>query len=282
MVLYSFFPQGIFVSDFKQTKSIFLIKKTIIMKKQIILLMSGLMLVMASCDKATTDPTPDPTPTPSSPTPPTPTVANSDGVLVSLMMNMTQNNPNLPIPIEVTTEIGLAVFPTTNGGSTYKDVGSVKVNSIALEKGENNSYLKSATMGLEPSSMEFNSGSKWSVSQLGIDYNHDVPFPKYSGELPSVVTRTNGLTIDLAGPISGAPDSVMLFIATQDHTLMKTVQGNSASVSFTASELSVLSAVSDKTAYLEVIPYRITSKQINGKLYHFLKEYASVTVIEIK
>lgn len=249
------------------------------MKKSIIFLMSVLVLGMASCDKVPTVPT-QPTPA-SGPTPPTPTFTNSDGVLASIIMTFSQKNPNIPIPIEIQTDIALAVFPTSQGGSNYADAGSVSLNAIGLEKAENNSYLKSATMGLTPASLDFDNGSKWSVAQLGIDYNHDVAFPKYSGDLPSSITKANGMSVDLAGTISGSPDSIILVIVTPNNNLMKTVGGNSASVSFSANELSGLSAISDNTAYLEVVPYKVTTKQISGKTYHFIKEQAAVATINI-
>lgn len=248
------------------------------MKKQLTLLMSLLVLGLASCDKKTTVPSPQPA---AGPTAPTPTVGNSDGVLVSIIMSFSQKNPNIPIPIEIQTEIALAIFPTTSGGSTYKDVGNVSLNTIALDKNENKSYLKSATIGQTPASLNFDNGSKWSVPQLNIDYNHDVAFPKFSGELPTSVTRANGITINLAGKISGSPDSVMLFIIAANNTLQKTVAGNSSSVSFSANELNTLSAVSDNTAYLEVVPYKVTTKQFSGKQYHFIKEQAAVVTINI-
>ncbi len=239
---------------------------------------------ISSCVKTpSTSVTPTPTPTSPSSTP-TPTVASVDGALVSLRLDVTTVTAG--IPISITTESALASFYSTTGGTTMIDAGTVSVNSLSLEKQSSNSYYKTATIGMTPSTLSFSSGSSWSVSGAGsvpaFTYNNSADFPSFTGTVnDSIITRSSGITVSLSGNVSNA-DSVILFIAAGSTSVHKTVAGSAGSITLTASDLSGLPVVSNKSAFLEVIPYRVLLNTFGTKHYAFIKEYAFVKSVNVQ
>lgn len=259
--------------------------KTTEMKKITILFFAAAFSYgISSCVK-TPSTTVTPTPTPTSPSStPTPTVASVDGVLVSLRIDVTTVTAG--IPFSLITESAVASFYSTTGGTTMVDAGSVSVNSLSLTKQSSNSYYKTATLGMTPSDLSFSSGSNWSVGGAGsipsFTYNNSASFPSFTGSVTdSVITRSSGLTISLSGNVSNA-DSVILFVAAGSTSVVKVVSGSAASVTLSASELSGLPVVTNKTAFLEVIPYRVLLNTFSSKHYAFIKEYALVKSVNIQ
>lgn len=253
----------------------------------------AIMLGVASCDKATTTTTPttpsNPTPTtPSAPTPMTPSIGGSYwGVLVALKMEFSYNVTGSPFPVSLDYDMGLATFYNGAGSSTMVDAGTVSVNSNNLEKQTNNSYYVSATTGLTPSSLGYNSGVQWQVAGgngiPSINYTHTGSFPEYNGTLPSEIDRSKDLEITLGSDVSGA-DSVYVVIITSNKQIIKAFNGNPApaKATITASELGALPAVSDNTAYLEVVPFTYTLPMFGGKQFVAIKEAAAVASVSIK
>ncbi len=248
----------------------------------------ALLSTFTACKKAE-DVTPTPTPTtPTTPTTtttstPSPKVGSVDGVLVSLRVDM--NTVTAGYPITLTTENAVASFFTSTGATTFVDAGTVSVNSINLEKQTNYTYYKTATTGMTPSDMGFNStNSSWSVGGAGsvpaFNYDHNVPFPKFTGTIPETVTRSSGLSISVGGDISNA-DSIILFMVKDTVSLIRTFSGNATSISLSASDLTAFPAVTDKSAILEIVPYRVTMKAQGSKNYAFIKEYAAVRMVNI-
>jgi len=210
-------------------------------------------------------------------------VGSVDGVLVSLRIDM--NTVTAGYPITLTTENAVASFYTATGATTFADAGTVSVNSINLEKQTNNTYYKTATTGMTPADMGFNStNSSWSVGGAGsvpaFTYSHNVPFPTFSGTIPESVTRTSGLSISLGSTVSNA-DSIILFMVKDSVTLTRTFAGTATSISVSAADLAAFPAVTDKSAMLEIVPYRVVLKMQGTKKYAFIKEYAAVRMVNI-
>ncbi|MBX2904698.1 MAG: hypothetical protein KF744_01580 [Taibaiella sp.] len=254
------------------------------------LLLTGLCLAMtvASCKKddtttPTTTPTTPTTPTTSAATAPTPVTGSVDGLLLSLMLDV--NTTTAGYNVQVKTENALASFFSATGSTTMVDGGAVSVNSVTLEKQTNNSYFKTATVGMTPSDLSFDGGhSNWSVggagSIPGFTYDYNSTFPEYSGTVPETITRSSGLTITLGSNLSGA-DSVIIFIAKDDKSITRTYAGSASSATISAADLAALPAVTDKTAILEIVPYKIKMQTISGKSFAFVKEYAAVRYVNI-
>ncbi len=245
------------------------------------LLMVGLaIVVLGSCSK-TEDAAPN---NPAQgPTPFTPGAGNSDGFFAAVKMKFAYTNDQIPIPIEIVSDIGTGGVYTSTGSNTFVDVGAVTLNSYNLDKQSNNSYLKAAFIGGTPSTLDLDNGANWSVAGAngvaGFSYNHTGSFPSFTGTLPNSLTRSSGITVPMTG-LSGA-DSVYICVATTGKTIVKGFAGNSSSISLSAAELQDLPAVTDNTAYLEVIPVKFSTQSINSKQYVFIKEWASVTTVNI-
>ena len=261
------------------------------MKKKFItpvLAFVALSILVVSCKKdEDTTPTPGTgtgTGTSSGATAPTPDVGSVDGLLLSLRLDLATETAGFVV--NVATENALATFFTSTGSSSsFEDGGVVKVNTFELEKQTNNSYIKTATTGMTPSDLNFDSDkSEWDVAGAGsvpaFTYNHNSTFPSFTDTLPTTVNRSADFTIDFTGKASGA-DSIIIMIAKDDKSIVKTFAGTAASGTITASEMSILPAVTDKTAILEVVPYNFTTSVQGGKTYAFIKQYALVTYVNL-
>lgn len=253
----------------------------------------ALAVGFTSCDKAptTTTPTPNPQPqTPSAPTPVTPVVAdNPSGVMVALRMSFNYSMPQIPMPISVNSDLGIASFYSSPGSSTLVDAGGVKVNSYDLKKADNHAYTITATTGLTPSSLDFNSGSvEWKVagssSVNSMSYTHTGSFPDFAGELPKEINRSATLEIELGSDVKNADSVYVVIIDKNGKTVMKSYGAKPApaKATFSSSDLSALSAVTDNAAYVEVVPFTYKIQSNGGKQYVFIKEYAAVTAVNIK
>jgi len=235
-------------------------------------------MFIVSCKK-----TDDPSPSNTQPNPQTPVVGNVDGALVSLKLNYTYSYPGIP-SIPVTAQIGLATMFNNGSNSNLVDAGAISVNNNSLEKQSNNSYFKFATIGQTPDDLGMNNTSNWSVAGAngitGFTYNDNATFPVYSGELPSKITRSAGVNIDISAFTSNA-DSVYVLIAVGDQSVLKHYAANTRTANITAADLSSLPAVTDNTAIVEVDPFRYTVQTINGKKYAFIKEFAKVAYVNI-
>ncbi len=216
---------------------------------------------------------------------PSPTVADVDGGLVSLKVKVTTVTAG--VPFTLVTETGLATFfSATGNNSSFVDGGTVSVNSNSLDKQSNNSYLKTASLGMTPADLGFGTNSSnWSVGGAGsvpaFTYNDNAAFPDFTGTVPDSVVRSAGVTISLGGNTTNA-DSVLLFIASGSKSITRTFAGTATSATLSSSDLSAFSAVSDKSAIMEVVPYRYTVNTQGGKKYAFIKELAVVKSINIQ
>lgn len=255
------------------------------MKKHILLApVVGLILGLGACTKDT------PTPTipnnnnnnnnnSSSSTPPSPTVANVYGAMIAI--KMTTTTTQMGYSFDVSTDMGVAAFYNNLGATTLVDAGDVSINSNKLTKAENNSYTKLATIGMTPASLDLDGDNNWSVAGKNgvsaLTYNYTAAFPDYTGTIPSTVTKSSGVSIDLSSVTNA--DSVYVFIASGNTSVLKRYSQNVGNVTISASDLSILPA--STTALMEVVPFRTTVRTINGKDYAFIKERAAVKTITI-
>lgn len=260
------------------------------MKKLTYLLTPALVLAitLASCDKVknpvNTNPT-NPTPTQTTaPTPQTPAPSNVDGALAAVKMKFKIEQAGFVI--DVKSEVGLASFYASTGSSTNVDGGTVKLNSNELEKQSNNTYLKNATTGQTPSDLGMDNGASWSVSGNGsvpaFTYSHGSTFPTYTGNVPSEVTKSSGLTLTFNSGNTKDADSVYVFIASGSSSFFKGYAANAGSITISSSDLNSLPTVSDNTGIIEILPVKMTTQTISGKKYAFIKEEANVRYINIK
>lgn len=248
------------------------------------------LLFMASCEKDTKTPTTPATNTPANtagpqPVMPSPSGNNLSGALVSLRMKYSMQPVGSPMPVDINSEMALAVFYTAAGGTTKADAGTVSVNAIDLEKQNDASYFKWANVGSTPSDLKFDDGSDWNISGgsdvQAFTYNHNIDFPDYKGTLPSSVTKSSGLELTFNSSTLTGADSVYVLVAAGDKSVLKSYKATAGKVSISASDLQSLPTVTDNTAFLEVCPFKYTEVVRNGKNYFFIKEQAVVTGINI-
>lgn len=217
-----------------------------------------------------------------------PTASDADGVMVALRLN-TASVISVPGFGNVTTFIkldgGIAQFPTTTGGNTYQDAGTVTLNTTTLTKQSNNQYQKiqqpnQANFGLS-SSVSWTVAGTSSVPAISGVYAYQLPTydTTYFGNLlPSnTLTKSSGLTVYISSYVSHttSSDSVICLITGGGSTsVKKTVSVNASTVSFTASELSGLSNTTN--GQFQITPYSIYSNTYSGKKYYFVSEQAYV------
>lgn len=251
----------------------------------------ALAIGFTSCDKTTTTtPTPTPTPTPTTPTAPTPISPAPSGywgVLAAIEMEFTYNMPQLTIPVSITSDIASANFYSALTSGTLVDAGTVSVNDNDL-KNNSNSYSVTATTGMTPSSLNLGSTVAWKVGGSGavsaFTYNHTGSFPTYNGTLPTSITKSSGLEIDLGTNVTNADSVYVVVVGFSGKTIIKAYEVDPTPVkaTFTASDLSVLSAAADTSAYVEVVPFTYKPVSLNGKSYMFIKEKAAVAMVSVK
>lgn len=259
------------------------------MKKLSLLFVPAMAMVLftTSCDKktTTTTPTTPTTPTNTSPTPPSPSPSggNISGALISVMMDFKITQAGFEVPFN--SDLASAIFYSTPGGTTYADAGTVSVNTNNLEKQTNNTYYKMANSGTTPTDLGLDGGSNWSVggssSVAAFTYNHSGSFPKFTGTVPTSITKSSGLSFTFnTGSLTGA-DSVIVVVAAGSSTFTKTFAANVGTANITSSELAGFPTVTDNTGILEVCPYKVILNTIGGKQYAFVKEQAIVRYVNI-
>lgn len=190
------------------------------------------------------------------------------GVLVAVKSVSYTSVGGFEVPVEANS--ASAFFPTDAGASTFVDAGTVTIEGKSLDKQSNNMYLY--TNYLSPLTL---SNPEWNVSGSGnvpsFSKTLTRPLPLFSGysALPSSISKGSGVTIALGTAVSAA-DSVIVLIASSNNAVIKSVAGNAASVTFSATELSELSAGNQGS--VSVSPYNITTETISSKKFYFVNE----------
>jgi hypothetical protein len=240
-------------------------------KTTLFVLLCSLSVTISSCKKEDVipeEPAPAPVTTPAGSTTPVP--ANADGVMWAIKSSSTVQG--------FTIEIGTAVGIFMNGTTDLVDVGAVSVNSQNLTKASNNAYTFNPSQTM-PTGLDFSSAADWSVAggsgHAGFTYDaSSLVFPTGSAITSSAtVNRANGYTLT-SSAVSGA-DSTLFVIG----NVSKTVSGSANSCTFSASELSGLSAGS---SVVMIVPYKLMQATINGKNYYFGKERVNQLAVTIE
>lgn len=245
---------------------------------QILIATIFISLIFSGCSKKTEDLT-DPTPQTNSGTP-TPSFNFNDasGILVALKTVTEQTVAGITIPVELNAPT--AVFPSSPGSASFLDAGTVSINSRSLSKLSNNSYVYNDYVN----PVNYNTVT-WVVSGNGsvpaINYTEDKQMPSFSdfSSIPATVSKTSGLTLNLAGKFSNA-DSVYVVVisAANSKIVIKRSAGSGGSFTFTPGDLSDLGSGS---GYLEVCPWNYKIEDFNSKNFYFIMESAYVKTISI-
>lgn len=181
---------------------------------------------------------------------------------------------------EIILGTAVAAFPSSQGGTTYLDAGTVQCNTKTLSKQSNNSYIFQPTQ-TDVTGIDFGSGVDWNVSGAGsipainTSFNSFPSTPSITSNKESV-SLGSGYTFSISS-VSNA-DSILFILASGSGYVEKRVGGNATSVTFSASDLSSLSASS--YGLLQVTPYRYTTNTsiIPGKKVYLVNQ---VTVSDV-
>jgi hypothetical protein len=237
---------------------------------RVIMLLLTATTLFHSCKKD--DPDPIQLPSPALPGNPIPAVDSASGVLVAIQ---TANYINIPLIGEVNQAIGIGLaFFGDIPNAVLTDAGTVQVNETALTRQSAGTYVFTPAV-TSPNGIDFNDSVIWDVSGDSVmqvpalNYNVARPMPsgaKYSGS--ATIPLNASFTLSSSKTITDA-DSVIYQIIGNAATLRKIVAGSVPSVSFTAAEMTSLSAGG---GYIQIVPFNISSTFIAGKKFYFVNE----------
>lgn len=228
-------------------------------------------ILFSGCSKKTEDIVNKNTNNTNTTTATTPTFSDGYGTLAAVETLSYQLVSGVLFPIQLNT--GVAAFYAP-GSSGMTDGGTVTLNGKALAKQSNNSYVYQNVT--DP--LVFSGNFAWNVSGSSsvpaISYTDDRPMPAYSdySSLPSSVTRSAGLTLNLSGTISGADSVYVVLISSGSNVLIRKLGGSATQCVFSPSELSVLGATT--TGIIEVCPWNYKTEDISSKKFYFVNEAA--------
>ena len=245
--------------------------------RSILLISFSVIVILSGCTKSSdNNPTNNPT---NSSSAPTPSFGDASGTFAAVTSVSYQTVAGITIPLTVNTAVG-ALF-TSAGSGSYVDGGNVALNSKTLSKQSNNSYVYQnltdpLTLG---STNSWNVSGSSSVPAFSYTYNRSMPGYSDYNSLPSMVTRSAGLTISLGSTISNADSVYVVVSGGNNKYVLQRVAGNAGQCSFSADELSVLSATS--TGLLQVVPWNYKSEDFSDKLYYFVNETAYTKTVTV-
>jgi len=193
---------------------------------------------------------------------------NSYGTLVAVKSISYQVVAGIQIPIEVNT--ATAAFPSAPGSSTFVDAGGVTINTKAMTKNTNNSYVYDDLVN----PLDFNNVT-WNVaggnSIPAFNYTDDNKWPSFSGfdALPATVTKSTGLTVALGNAVMNA-DSIYVIVADGNgEFVLKRYGGNVAQATVTSNDLS---SVASGTGMIQVVPWNFDMEDFSSKDFYFVLE----------
>lgn len=193
---------------------------------------------------------------------------DASGVLDAIRNVSYVNTAGFEVPIE--TNSAVAAFTATPGSSTLLDAGTVKLNEKALTKYDNNSYVYQDLLSpLDLSTVTWQVDGNGSIPVFTKTVSKSVPsFSGYS-LLPTSITKSSGVTINLSGQVSSA-DSVYVVIADyQSKWIIKRIGGTAGSASFTASELEGLAV---GNGLIQISAFNLTAETISNKKFYFVNQ----------
>jgi hypothetical protein len=197
------------------------------------------------------------------------------GVLVAVKSVSYTSVGGFEVPVEVNS--GSAFFPTDAGATTFADAGTVSLENKNLTKQANNIYAYDDY--LNPLTL---SNISWNVSGNGsipsFSKTVDRPLPTFSGysSLPATVSKATGISISLGSAVYAA-DSVIVMITSSNDAVLKSVAGNSGSVTFSSADLTKLNT--SNVGSISISPYNLSSETIGGKKYYFVNESSYVKMM---
>lgn len=246
--------------------------------RQLLFTLSAVALTLGACKK---DDDEEPA-APSTPAPTnngqastTPSFPGANGSLWAVNTYTSQTTPIGTFDIEA--GVGVAVFPNADNTS-YSSAGAITLNDQALTEQASHAYVSIPSM-TNPTGIDFSSGtSHWVVAGAGsnpaFDRTPAITFPTVSAITSAgTVVRANGYTLT-AGSVAGA-DSVIFTVG----GVIKTLVGNNASCTFSASELSSLSA---GASIVQVAAYTWSHEVISSKDIYFGKETVRTKSVTIQ
>ncbi len=252
-----------------------LTKNTPILNLTVVMAFIGLSLVACKKEEATPPATPPPTGGGNTSTPSTtPNFSDADGSLWAVRTFSTQSTPIGPMDIEI--GLGVGAF-TDDGFNSFVNVGTIDLNTTALTRNANNSYVTQPSQ-TNPTGVDLNSGVEWTVQGGGgfPGFTRNItafPFPTVAAlSSAETVVRANGYTLTTT-QVTGA-DSVLFLVGNASRTLA----GNATSCTFSADDLAVVAA---GTNIIQIVPFKYNSELIEGKRIYFGKQAVrtrSVTV----
>jgi PKD repeat protein len=178
---------------------------------------------------------------------------------------------------ETTIKLGSAVAWFVDGGTSFVNVGDVEVENsrinAVLDPQSNNSYVYVETN--IPSEGFSNQGVTWSIA--GGNGHSPVnglanllPFPSTNkvDESASDISGATAYTLVHDGAINNA-DSSIFAVHGPDGSVMKTVEGATTSVTFSASEMA---SVGSGAGILQIASFSILDQTVGGKKYYMVNE----------
>lgn len=235
-----------------------------------LLLMAGALFSACNKDEDEEDTTPDPTPA-AAPSNPIPAPVGANGAFVAIQ---TANYITTPLgTIYQPLGVGVSVYGDL-AASSFQDAGTVTLNTKALTKQSNNSYVYTPAAA-DVTGIEYDSGVNWSVGgnsstgapQFAHTVSNSMPSgPNYTGS--TTIARNAAFTLSSSEAISGA-DSVIFNLISPSGSVMKTVAGGTNAVTFSAAEMGGLGA---GQGYLQIVPYNIESAVYSDKTLYFINE----------
>jgi hypothetical protein len=163
----------------------------------------------------------------------------------------------------------LCTQPITNEipSSSYINMGNVKLNSITFKNksGSSNFYYNDTTYSIFPAPFAWEVTGSANFSAATFTSNTAFPvYPNYNS-LPDSCSKAAGLTISLSGT-SGCDfvEALIIGPGSSNFIFPKYIAGNSSSIVFSSSELSVLSTGSG--GYLSLKFCKDNVQTISGKL----------------
>jgi hypothetical protein len=237
-------------------------------------LLSAMSTVLVSCSKD--EETPNQT-TPTAST--TPVINDADAVLVAL--NTVTTTTVLGAPYDVTLGTGVAVFPTTAGGSTYADAGAVTLEGSALDKQTNNSYVYVPSAS-SATGLDLSGDIDWTVAGAGSipAFSHTVAtsFPTLGVINSDTTTLSTSSDFTLSVASVNNADSVIFQIAGQNGNKLVTMGPGTISHTFTAAEVA---SVGSGYAVIQVAVYNYEFDMVSGKKVYYINETVRSIVVSI-
>ena len=237
------------------------------------------MAFFTSCDKVKTAVTPTAT-TSSTPTAPQPTITGGDAALVAVNTKITNMVVGIPVELEIGTGVG--VFGNLSTPS-YVDVGSITLNTKALTKQSNNTYLftPSAT---EPTGIDLSGSLNWSVaggngfSAFTCTSSKSMPNADMVSGTYTTVDKSSTFTLSTNSSISNA-DSVYFQLSGPNGTVLKRMGSNVSSATFSLAEVQ---SVGTGSGSVVIAPWNMEQQTKGGKAIILVNETAVARVVEIK